>query len=48
MYQDLKQKFWWNGMKKDVAKYVQSCLMCQQVKVEDQRPDDELQLIQIP
>ena len=34
-------------MKKDVAKYVQSCLTCQQVKVEHQSPDGELQLIQI-
>ena len=48
MYQDLEQNFWWNGMKKDIAKYVQSYLTCQQVKVEHQRPDGELQLIQIP
>ena len=48
MYQDLKQNFWWNGMKKDVAKYVQSCLTSQQVKVDHQRPSGELQPIQIP
>jgi len=22
MYQDLKKKFWWHGMKRDVAEYV--------------------------
>ena len=47
MYQDLKQNFWWNSMMKDIARCVQSCLMCQQVKVEHQRPDGELLLIEI-
>jgi len=28
MYQDLKQSFWWNGMKTDVADFVASCLVC--------------------
>ena len=32
MYQDVKGMYWWNGMKKDVAQYVASCLTCQQVK----------------
>ena len=36
MYQDLKKK-WWQGMKKDVAKFVTKCLICQQVKAENQR-----------
>ncbi|CAH9101779.1 unnamed protein product [Cuscuta epithymum] len=48
MYHDLKKNFWWSGMKKDVAKFVQSCLTCQQVKAEHQRPGGELQPIQIP
>ena len=34
MYQDVKGMYWWNGMKKDVAQYVASCLTCQQVKFE--------------
>ena len=38
MYQDVKGMYWWNGMKKDVAQYVASCLTCQQVKFEHQRP----------
>nr|GEW35739.1 retrotransposon protein, putative, Ty3-gypsy subclass [Tanacetum cinerariifolium] len=30
MYGDLKQHFWWNGMKKDIATFVGKCLICQQ------------------
>ena len=28
MYHDLKESFWWSGMKQDVAQYVSSCLTC--------------------
>ena len=28
MYQNLKQYYWWRGMKKDVTKYVSKCLTC--------------------
>ena len=28
MYQDLKENFWWHGMKKDVAQFVSACLTC--------------------
>jgi hypothetical protein len=48
MYQDLKNQFWWPGMKGDVAKFVAKCLTCQQVKVEHQRPSGLLQPIEIP
>nr|GFD02275.1 retrotransposon protein, putative, Ty3-gypsy subclass [Tanacetum cinerariifolium] len=34
MYHDLKQYFWWSGMKGDVATFVSRCLICQQVKIE--------------
>jgi len=37
MYQDLKETFWWQGMKKDVAQFVSACLTCQKAKVEHQR-----------
>nr|GEX58391.1 putative nucleotidyltransferase, ribonuclease H [Tanacetum cinerariifolium] len=30
MYEDLKQHFWWNGMKQDIATFVGKCLICQQ------------------
>jgi len=29
MYQDLKKKFWWRGMKRDIAEYVAQCHVCQ-------------------
>ena len=34
MYQGLKESFWWQGMKKDVAQFVSACLTCQKAKVE--------------
>ena len=38
MYLDLKQKYWWYGLKRDVAEYVVVCDTCQRVKAEHQRP----------
>ena len=32
MYLDLKESFWWTGMKKDIAEYVALCDVCQRVK----------------
>jgi hypothetical protein len=37
MYQDLKQKYWWYGLKRDVAAHVSLCDVCQRVKAEHQR-----------
>jgi hypothetical protein len=34
MYQDLKQRYWWYGMKRDVAAYVALCDTCHRVKAE--------------
>ena len=34
MYQDLKQTFWWAGMKKEIAYYVACCNICNLVKAE--------------
>ena len=48
MYQDLKQYYWWRGMKKDIVEYVSKCLTCQQVKVEHQVPSGLLNPIPIP
>jgi hypothetical protein len=48
MYQDLKQKYWWYGMKKDVAAHVALCDVCQRVKVEHQRPTGLLPPLQVP
>lgn len=38
MYHDLREVYWWNGMKKDIAKFVAKCPNCQQVKVNNQKP----------
>jgi len=48
MYQDLKETFWWQGMKRDVAQFVSACLTCQKAKVEHQRPGGILQPLEIP
>jgi hypothetical protein len=37
MYQDLKQKYWWYGLKRDVAAHVAKCDVCQRVKAKHQR-----------
>ena len=42
MYQDLKESFWWQGMKKEVAQFVSACLTCQKAKVEHQKPGGTL------
>jgi hypothetical protein len=47
MYKDLKTRYWWNGMKRDVAEYVALCDTCQGVKAEHQRPAELLQPLKI-
>jgi hypothetical protein len=34
MYMDLKERYWWNDMKADVARFVVQCDVCQRVKAE--------------
>ncbi|GJR15064.1 putative nucleotidyltransferase, ribonuclease H [Tanacetum coccineum] len=48
LFHDLKQHFWWSGMKRDVATFVSKCLTCQQVKIEHQRASGLLQPLEIP
>jgi len=48
MYQVLKETFWWQGMKRDVAQFISTCLTCQKAKVEHQRPGGDLQPLEIP
>ncbi|KAK8623622.1 hypothetical protein V6N13_064989 [Hibiscus sabdariffa] len=48
MYQNLKERYRWAGMKKDISDYVARCLTCQQVKAEHQHPSGLLQPIRIP
>ena len=48
MYRTLKEHYWWNGMKKEIAGFVSRCLTCQQVKAEHQRLAGKIQLLPIP
>ncbi|GKF74736.1 putative reverse transcriptase domain-containing protein [Tanacetum coccineum] len=48
MYYDLRDKYWWPGMKKDITEYVSKCLTCLKVKAEHQRPYGLLQQPEIP
>jgi hypothetical protein len=44
----LQHRYWWSGMKRDVAEYVSKCLTCQQIKIEHQRPGGVMQKMEIP
>jgi hypothetical protein len=48
MYQDLKQKYWWYRLKRDVAAHVAMCDVCQRVKAEHQRPAGLVHPLKIP
>lgn len=48
MYKDLRQNFWWPKMKREIAEWVERCLVCQQVKAEHQRPGGLLQSLPVP
>ncbi|KAJ9551909.1 hypothetical protein OSB04_015954 [Centaurea solstitialis] len=48
MYHGLRQGYWWPGMKKDIAYFVERCVTCLQVKIEHQRPYGKLQQLPIP
>ncbi|GJR47223.1 putative nucleotidyltransferase, ribonuclease H [Tanacetum coccineum] len=43
MYYDLRDMYWWPGMKKDIDLYVSKCLTCSKIKAEHQRPSGLLQ-----
>ncbi|GJV37780.1 putative reverse transcriptase domain-containing protein [Tanacetum coccineum] len=48
MYHDLRDMYWWLGMKRDIATYVSKCLTCSKVKAKHQRPSGLLQQPKIP
>jgi hypothetical protein len=48
MYLDLKTRYWWRGMKKEMAQYVARCDTCQRTKAEHQRPAALLQPLPVP
>nr|GEZ72470.1 putative reverse transcriptase domain-containing protein [Tanacetum cinerariifolium] len=48
MYHDIRNMYWWLGMKRDIAIYVSKCLTCSKVKAEQQTPSGLLQQPEIP
>jgi hypothetical protein len=48
MYQDLKQNFWWTRIKREIAKYVLECDICQRVKASHLKTAGVLQPLPIP
>lgn len=47
MYKDLRDIYWWNIMKADVANNVAKCINFQKIKAEHQRPGGLAQNIEI-
>ena len=47
MYLDLKERYWWYGLKRDVAEHVAICDTCQRVKAEHLTPAGLLQPMKI-
>jgi hypothetical protein len=39
MYHDLKMRFWWYGVKREISEHVAICDSCQRTKAEHQKPD---------
>jgi hypothetical protein len=48
MYMDLKELFWWNNMKQEIAKFVSECHTCERVKAEHQSSAGLMQPLNIP
>ena len=48
MYQDLKQRFWWTRMKREIDKYVSECDTYRRVKASHLRSAGPLQPLSIP
>ncbi|KAG8490982.1 hypothetical protein CXB51_014123 [Gossypium anomalum] len=48
LYHDLRELYWWPGLKREVTEFVGKCLTCQQVKAEHQLPSGLLQPVKIP
>jgi hypothetical protein len=47
MYEDLKTRYWWKDMRRDIAHYVACCDTCSRVKIEHQKPARLLKPLEI-
>lgn len=47
-YRNVRESFWWNKMKRDIAKFVKQCCICLQVKAKHYKLARSLQPLQIP
>jgi hypothetical protein len=48
MYKDLKTRYWWKDMRRDIAHYLACCGTCSRVKIEHQKPAGLLKPLEIP
>jgi hypothetical protein len=48
MYLDLKTRYWWRGMNKEISQYVARCDTCQRTKAEHQKHAGLLQPLPVP
>ncbi|KAM0911004.1 hypothetical protein ACQ4PT_013787 [Festuca glaucescens] len=48
MYMDVKERFWWSNLKRDIAEYIALCDVCSRVKAEHQKPAGLLQPLPVP
>ena len=48
IYQDMRQQYWWSGIKIDIIEFVSKCATCQLVKVDHQRREGLLQPLEVP
>jgi hypothetical protein len=48
MYQDMKKRFWWYGMKREIVENVARCGSCERIKAGHERLAGLLQTLQIP